>query len=201
VLSAWLPEIKNDKMKRILIVYIPVILLLISCQNSSEPSTDSNENIQNSEEVKDLFYYMEFVDFENTNNSRNIIEQLKNELYSNGYIATTETNEWQGIRKVNKEELITLKDMDKYQTYIHKFKDISEYNPKNGDLEKIVITLNKPINDTIPNFNYHSYNKRGFKEWQSLKNPGNFRYTEGIPFTESELRNWMINLIIILTFK
>jgi len=38
--------------------------------------------------------------------------------------------------------------------------------------------MNKPIDGSISNFNYRSYKKLGYEEWQSVFNPGNFRYPE-----------------------
>ncbi len=190
-------------MKRKIITYLSVIFLLISCQNNSQSSVEFNKNTLADEQVKNKNYYIEFISLDSANKYINIIEQVKNELYNNGYIVSQENtnNNWQGIRKIDTTEHIIIRDVDKHHPNIHKFKDLSEYNLNDKDVEKIVITFNKPINDTIPNFNYHSFKKLGHDDWQSVFNPGNFRHEEKSTFNETELANWVIRHIVLLTFK
>lgn len=189
-------------MSKIFYISLSVVFLLVSCQNNSQSLIDVNKNNQTIKQVEDKFFYIEFINLDRKNTYRNIVEELKKELYNNGYINSKKSdNDWQGIRKVNIAEHINLQDIDKYHPNIHKFRDFSEYDSSSEDIEKIVITLNKPINDSIPNFNFRSYKKRGHEEWQSIFNPGNFRYMEKQTFNESEMTNWMIKTIVSLTFK
>lgn len=182
-------------MKRIFFLYMSVVFLLISCQDSSK-SAKANE------QVEDEILYLEFVNLDSTSVSINTIEQVKEELFNNAYFAGKEINsDWQGIRKLDADEQIKPQDIDQYHQYIHKFRDFAEYDVKDGAIEKIVITLNKPINDTIPNFNYRSYKKLGHADWQSVFNPGNFRYKESNTYTKDQLTPWMIKIIVLLTFK
>jgi len=193
-------EIKKNRMKRIFFAYISVCVLLTSCQNNSQSSVESNNNIPPNEQVEDKFFYIEFVNLDSTNEYINSIELVKKELLNNGYIAGKENNnDWQGIRKIDPVEHILLNEIDENHPNIHRFRDFSEYDSNNGDIEKIVITINKPINDTIPNFNYRSYKKLGHENWQSVTNPGNFRYDN--TFDEAKFANWMIETITLLTFK
>ncbi|MBL4705874.1 MAG: hypothetical protein JKY54_15215, partial [Flavobacteriales bacterium] len=144
--------------------------------------------------------YIEFVNLDSTNAYGNSIELVKKELLNNGYVAGKENNnEWQGIRKIDTFEHIILDEIDQYHPNIHRFIDFSGYDSNNGDMERIVITINNPINDTTPNFNYHSYKKLGHEDWQSVTNPGNFR--SGNAFDETKFANWMIETITLLTFK
>jgi hypothetical protein len=197
-----LQAIKNNKMKRILFISISVVFFLISCQNSSESSVELDKNIQTDEQVENIFFYVEFINLDSTSESINPFEQVRKELFNNGYILGKETsNDWQGIRKIDATEHIMLQDIDKDHPNIHRFRDFSEYDSSNGDIEKIVITLNNPVNDTIPNFNFRTYKKLGHNDWQSVSNPGNFRYTESNNPTETDLANWMIEHIVLLTFK
>jgi hypothetical protein len=175
---------------------------LISCQNSSESSAELVKTIQTDQQVENVFFYVEFINLDSTSESINPFEQVKKELFNNGYILGKETsNDWQGIRKIDTTDYILLQDIDKNRPNIHRFRDFSEYNSSNGNFEKIVITLNNPVNDTIPNFNFHSYKKLGHDNWQSVFNPGNSRYTESNMPNETEFANWMIEHIVLLTFK
>jgi hypothetical protein len=201
-IAKTLKAIKNSKMKRILFIYLTIVIFLISCQNSSESSAELVKTIQTDQQVENVFFYVEFINLDSTSESINPFEQVKKELFNNGYILGKETsNDWQGIRKIDTTDYILLQDIDKNRPNIHRFRDFSEYNSSNGNFEKIVITLNNPVNDTIPNFNFHSYKKLGHDNWQSVFNPGNYRYTESNMPNETEFANWMIEHIVLLTFK
>ncbi|KAB7531037.1 hypothetical protein F8C76_05940 [Flagellimonas olearia] len=189
-------------MRRIFYISLSAAFLLTSCKNISQSSIESGKKIQAVEQAEDKFFYIEFVNLDSTNIYRNSIDLVKKELLNNGYIVDKENNnDWQGIRKIDKSEHIILDEISEYHPNIHRFINFSEHDSNNGDIEKIVININKPINDTIPNFNYCSYKKLGHEDWQSVFNPGNFRYRESNAFNESELANWMIKTIVLLTFK
>lgn len=189
-------------MKRTLFIHISIVFLLISCQNTEKSSLESSNNIEGDNQVEDKFFYVEFIHPEDSIAYGNSIELVKKKLLKNGYIAGKDfENGHQGIRKIDSDEYITIRDVNKYQHNIHKFKDFSKYDPNDGDIEKIVITVNKPINDSIPNFNFRSYKKLGHEDWQSTFNPGNFRYIEKKTFDESKFANWMSEIIVLLTFK
>ena len=189
-------------MKGILYISILLVLFFVSCQNSSASSVQLDEKNQTEGEVENLFYYVEFINLDDTDESIETLNLLKKELFNNGYIIGKErNNDWQGIRKINEAERILLKDISKYHPNIHRFKDFSLCNSSSGDIMKIVISLNKPINDTIPNFNFRGYKKRGDKDWQSSYNPGNFRYTKSNTLNENDFASWMIRYIVLLTFK
>lgn len=179
-----------------------VTFLLISCKHSSQSSKKSDENIQAIEQVENKFFYVEFVNMDSTNKYKNSIDIVKKELLNSGYVANKEVNnDWQGIRKIDESKHIILENISEYHPNIHRFIDFSEYDSNKGNIEKIVINFNKPINDTIPNFNYRSYKKLEHEDWQAVFNPGNFRYIENNEFNESELANWVTRTIVLLTFK
>jgi hypothetical protein len=84
---------------------------------------------------------------------------------------------------------------------IHRFKNYIANSSEDSDIEKIVIFYNKPIGDTVPNFNYRSYKKRGHPDWQSSSNPGNFAFKGTGDFEEKDIANWIVNILVLLTFK
>lgn len=176
------------------------ITALASC--ISDNTNSQKKDIEKQDIVKDIFYYVEFIDMDNTNTSQKVIMQVKLEIFANRYIAGIEENDWQGIRKTEPNEKINIADLNKYHPNIHQFRNFSEYNSNQiEDFEKIVITYNKAIENTIPNFNFRSYRKLGHEEWQSVFNPGNFRYKEKQDFSENDLAEWIIDHIVLLTFK
>tara|TARA_R110000764_G_scaffold69482_1_gene143792 strand:+ start:1210 stop:1779 length:570 start_codon:yes stop_codon:yes gene_type:complete len=189
-------------MKTYFFLYISVTFLLISCKDSSQSSKASGENMQANEQVTNKFFYIEFVNLDSTKNCRNSIELVKKELLYNGYVAYKESNnDWYGIRKINESEHIKLEQINEYHPNIHRFLDYLEYDSNNDNIEKIVIDFNKPINDTIPNFNYSTFKKLGHDDWQSVLNAGSFKYKGNKEYDESELANWIIKTIVLLTFK
>ena len=121
--------------------------------------------------AKGEYFYVKFVDLDNSILSQKTIRQVKKRIFN----------------------------LKNPHQNIYMFRDISEYNLEKKDIEKIVITYNKPINNTVPNFNFRSYKKRGYPEWQSIYNPGNFRYDQKKNYTETELSDWIVNHISILT--
>lgn len=177
-----------------------IVFLFISCQNRAKSFQDSNKNIEVA--LEDKFFYLEFIYPKGSSKHLNTIELVKKELFYNGYIVSKDfDNEWQGVRKIAVDENITIQDTRKYYTDIHRFRAFSQYNSNDKEVEKIVITLNKPINDSIPNFNFRSYKKFGHENWQSVFNPGNFRFENRKTFDENEYVNWMIERITLLSFK
>jgi len=190
-------------MKRTLFIFVSLMFLLSSCQNSLQSSDNKNKTISSEELAQNKYYYIEFIHLDSTNQIMNSINQVKSELLNNGFIAKIENdNEWQGIRKIGINEEVSLDEINPYHPYIHRFRDFSYYDAKNGDIEKIEIIINKPIDSSIHNFNYHSYKKLGHKEWQSVFNPGNFRYAKSDSvFDEAAFIDWAMKTIVVLTFK
>jgi hypothetical protein len=65
-----------------------------------------------------------------------------------------------------------------------------------------VITFHSPGKDQLYNFDFQSYKKLSRAEWQSVFNPGNFRFPNKNPEgQEKDLSSWMFDRIVLLTFK
>ena len=183
-------------MKRFLFALFVSLVFMTSCQNQKSDSKEKTKP-----EVAKKFYYVEFVDSCNSPLSQNTISLVKSRIFDKGYILTEESNEWQGVKEIDTTELVELNNLSKSHQSVHRFRSFSEYNSDNADVEKIVITYNNPLNDSIPNFNYQSFKKLGYSEWQSVFNPGNFKYNGTAKPTEIELADWMVEQIVLLTFK
>lgn len=147
----------------------------------------------------DKFYYLEFIDKDNTSLSKATISTLKQRILGRCYYYGAKRNTLQGM---NFGDSVNTAESDEYFPEVHCFRSISEYNSSDVDAEKIVITYNQPDHNKFPNFDFRSYKKLGHKEWQSVHNPGNFRFHNANPEgQEKDLSVWMFDLIVMLTFK
>jgi len=176
------------------ILYL-LIFLLMACSSSPSNTINAEKYIG----VKN--FYVEFSNKSNETKYEQIISKIKKELFQAAFIASREKNDWQGIKKVSKTDQIKGKEVSEYHPQKHCFLDISEYDTKDKKAVKIIISLHSPLKDSIFNFNFRAYQKRGHPEWQSAFNPGTFRYKESHSPTEAELADWMIHHIVLLTFK
>ncbi len=167
---------------------------LISCNNANKQTDNSDKIIDT-----DIFF-IEIVDNENSIFSRNVIGKLESKIYNKAFIATNESNDWQGVKAIDFSDEVFYEDLSESHKKIHRFIDISEYSAI-SDVVKIIINFNKPLGDTIPNFNYKSYKKLGHPDWQSVFNPGNFRFYETETYSEEDIADWMLHLIVLLSFK
>lgn len=183
-------------MKRSLFALCVSLVFITSCQNNKSDTTEKTQP-----EVANKFYYVEFVDSNNSSLTQHTISLVKSRIFNKGYILTQESNDWQGIKEIDTTEQVELNNLSQPHQSVHRFRNFSEYAPDNNDVEKIVITYNKPLNDSIPNFNFQSYKKLGHPDWQSVFNPGNFQFNGTEKATEKELADWMVKQIVILTFK
>lgn len=144
-------------------------------------------------------YYLEFVDLENSYNSKLVIRFAKNRLLGRGfYYGAKQDDRW--IHEAFA-DTVNSTWLDKDFQQVHNFNDISKYDSTDVNAEKIVITYHKPLKGNVANFNFLAYRKLGHKEWQPVFNPGNFR--NGGPFEarEKDLGVWLGDLIVKLTFK
>jgi len=169
---------------------------MTSCQNNKPGTSETTKP-----EAENKFYYVEFVDSNNSSMSQKTISLVKSRIFNKGYILAAESNDWQGIKEIDTTEQVELNELSRPHQKIHRFRDFSGYDQDNNDVEKIVITFNKPLNDSIPNFNYQSYKKLGHPNWQSVFNPGNFQFKGIEKSREKELADWMVERIVLLTFK
>lgn len=170
-------------MKPVVLFYAILILLLSACQDSSPATTTPTEPITNTDKV----FYLEWATTSTTTDYDKTLALVQKALLDNGYVFD------KGVKKVDGSERPT--------QIIHRFKEMSAYDVEQAEAEKIVLTLNAPIKGLIPNFNYRSYQKKGHADWQSVFNPGNFRYPQEQPFEANKLANWMVERIVLLTYK
>lgn len=172
-------------------VFLLVLGLSVSCGNERAAGKAEEQN-----------YYLEFVNLEGSNVSEWTIKAVKRKLVGKGYYYGAEpyAGQWiRGVGYVDSADMVLLSD---HFTKVHRFRDISEYDPSDVDAQKIVITYNPLNKDEIANFNFHAYEKLGGKEWQSVFNPGSFRFTHAHPEgQDKDLGVWMSELIVRLTFK
>jgi hypothetical protein len=183
-------------MKQTILALLLTLFVIISCQNRQQNGANNTKS-----SIENKFYYVEFLDLDNSSISRKTISLIKKRIFAKAYILTSDTNDWQGIKEIDTNELIDISIINKSFQNVHRFKNLCDSNPNDLELEKIVITYNKPQRDTVPNFNYHSYKRRGHAEWQSMANPGNFTYKGNADPNEMELANYIINKLVLLTFK
>ena len=168
-----------------------IFVLVVSCQEKAVTTTANEQN-----------YYLEFINRDGSNVSEWTIKAVKKKLLGKGYYYGAEPGGSQWIRGIGYVDSVNMAMMDEHFTKVHRFRDISEYEDSDKDAEKIVITYNPPGKNEVTNFNFHAYKKLGHKKWQSVFNPGIFRFssahTEG---EEKDLGVWMSDLIVKLTFK
>lgn len=185
-------------MKRYIIFQITLLTSFWNYAQNSVGKVDSDFQI----EYK--FYYIEFIDKDNTALSRQVIKEVKTQLYQNGYIGGKEKNIWQGIQEIQANMNIKPNQVNKLCPYIHKFKDFSTYigsrDNKKNNVEKILIVFNESKNGFI-NFNHHSFRKIGNKQWHNYSNANNFRNTSKKNYTTQDIVQWIVKTIVILTFK
>lgn len=186
-------------MKKITLV---LTLLLISFWTVAQ-SPDKKETSKLNKQIGQKIHCTEFIDGDNTPLSQEVIQQVKKELYNNAYILGTEDNDWQGIQQVQMNEIIRPEQVNEFHPNMHQFKDFLDYTGSqedlNNDVEKIVITFHSSEN--YPNFNHISFKKRGHQEWQNYSNAGNFEYPKGKEMNDTEVAEWLIRIIVGLTFK
>jgi hypothetical protein len=172
-------------------VFLLVLALSASCGNEAVKEKAEEQN-----------YYLEFVNLEGSNVSEWTIRAVKQKLVGKGYYYGAEPHAGQWIRGIGYVDSANMALLSEHFTKVHRFRDISEYDPSDKDAEKIVITYNPLTKNDIANFNFHSYRKLGGDEWQSVFNPGNFRFSHAHPEgQEKDLGVWMSELIVKLTFK
>jgi hypothetical protein len=168
-----------------------ILALLASCKGEA-PATKAGE--QN--------YYLEFINRDGSNVSEWTIKAVKKKLIGKGYYYGAEPHDSQWIRGIGYVDSAEITMLDEHFTKVHRFRDISEYDASDKDAQKIVITYHPPGKNEVANFSFHAYKKLGHKKWQSVFNPGNFRFSsthsEG---QEKDLGVWMSELIVKLTFK
>lgn len=168
--------------------FLLVFAFLTSCENKAV-----------SGKAADKFYYLEFVDKDNSDLSKAAISTIREQILGRCYYYGAKHNTLQGM---NIGDSVNASELDKYFPEVHCFRDISEYDSTDVNAEKIVITYNKPDQNNLPNFNVHAYKKLGHSEWQSVFNPGNFRFHTANPEgREKDISVWMFDLIVKLTFK
>ena len=170
-------------MKTAFLFYAVLILLLSACQNNAPATTTSTEPITSTDKI----FYLEWVTTSSTTDYDKTQALVQKALLDNGYIFDKR------VKKVDGSERPT--------QIIHRFKEMSAYNIDQAEAEKIVLTLNAPIEGHIHKFNYRSYQKQGHADWQSVFNPGNFRYPQEQPFEVDKFANWMVERIVLLTYK
>lgn len=183
---------------------ILTLFLLSTSFLSMAQSPNKKETTYFNGQIEQKIHYIEFVDKDNTPLSQEVIQQVKKELYDNGYILSNENSDWQGIRQVQMNEIIELHQVNEFHPNIHKFKDFSDYSSNaediKNDVEKIVITFNNSDADIL-SFNHTSFKKRGHEEWQNYSNAGNFKYNNKTIPSDKELNQWLVKIIVGLTFK
>lgn len=171
--------------------FLVLFALLASCNEKAVTAKAGEQN-----------YYLEFINRDGSNVSEWTIKAVKKKLLGKGYYYGAEPEGSQGIRGIGYVDSVNMAMMDEHFEKVHRFRDISEYDASDKDAEKIVITYNPPGKNEVTNFNFHAYKKLGHDKWQSVFNPGNFRFssahTEG---QEKDLGVWMSDLIVKLTFK
>lgn len=171
-----------------------ILLVLAFSASCRKNATESKTDEQN--------YYLEFINHDGSNVSEWTIKAVKKKLIGKGYYYGAELYEGQWIRGIGYVDSATIFMLDDHFTKVHRFRDISEYDPSDVNAEKIVITYNALTKDDVANFNFHSYKKLGHDEWQSVFNPGNFRFSRSRPEgEEKDLGVWISELIVKLTFK
>jgi hypothetical protein len=146
--------------------------------------------------------HMEFIS--NSDESRRIFERVKKELYhgNDGYYMGNQKNDLQGIQKYTYGTIIKKEDFVPGQEKIYMFNDVKSIPNKPLGFEKVIITYNK---EKGPSFKYCRYKlmeeKKGIQAQKSIFNPGRFNYSVKENYTEEEVANWMIDLIVLLSFK
>ncbi len=180
----------------------PAVLSLFALFVSCEEETPDAPEEPRSGKAGTQFYYVEFIDKDSSTDSRRSIQFAKRLLLNHGCYYTAEPRGQNHLQGALLTDSIDLSVMDGHFPEIHHFRDISEYDPSDKAAVKIVITYNKPLGDTLPNFDFRGYEKLGHAEWQPVHNPGNFCYhhhPKDMP--EKEIGPWMWETIVLLTFK
>ncbi len=149
---------------------------------------------QRQKEKRNTLYCVEFIDVDNSEKSKKIIQQVQSKLFNKTYVSVINSHQW-WLKIYEMENSLTISD----SIYsIHRFKNILECNlTSNINLNKIVINYNKEMNDTM-SFNFRMY-KREEQQWKSIMNAGKFTYKKGKNLNEEI--NWMTETIVGLTFK
>ena len=182
-------------MKEALFLIVSIVLLSISCR-------EGENGVENDAALNEKYFYVEFINQADSGIYPNTGELVKEVLFGGDYVMSNEGEvRHHGVSKIDLEGQVGIQEVDRDHPNIHKFRDFSTYDENDREAEKIVITLNKPISDSIRNFNIRFYKKLGHEDWQSVANPGNFRYKNGDAFNEVAFSRWMVEQITLLTFK
>jgi hypothetical protein len=171
-------------------VFLGVFAVLSSCREKPVIKKAPEKN-----------YYLEFKSEPGAEWGASTILLTKRNLLGAKYYygAPPHMAEW--IQGVGYADSVDVSELDEHFRQVHHFRDISEYKESDAEAEKIVITWRKPKNG-LANFDFHSYRKLGSDKWQSVFNPGNFRYHTAHPEApDKDYSEWMSKLIVDLTFK
>ncbi|MGH1337545.1 MAG: hypothetical protein ACRBFS_15585 [Aureispira sp.] len=168
-------------MKITLFFYTVLILLLGACQ-SNTPTEKASKKAT----TTDKTFYLELVTTATSINYDQTLTLVQKALFNNGYVFDKR------VKKVDGSE--------KKGLIIHRFKAKTDDNSNEEGIEKIVLTLKEPNEEGLHNFSYRSYKKQG-NDWQSVFNPGNFRYPKEQSFEETKFANWITERVVLLTYK
>lgn len=184
-------------MKKLLFTLFASLIFINSCENKKPSKPETTKPL-----IENKFCFVEFVDLENSSFSQKTIALVKSRLFTKGYILgyfDQKTRDWPELKEIDTTDEVQIQNLDEFHQNIYRFKDYSEYNPKDKDAPKVVITYNKP-DGTIPNFSFRGYEKLGHPDWQRRSGTG-FWFKKTKEFTEKELADWMVDRISGYMFK
>lgn len=177
-------------------------LTLISCD---EEHVDNSSNWDFDNKSIHLEFVLSEEDQQNTTKAKRIIERVRKEIYhgNDGYFLGKVDNDWQGIQKININRVLQEDEFDESYPVIHFFNDIKGYpGVQPYGFEKVIITY-KP--NKAPTFDHAVYKLvgelDGIQAQQRVSNAGNFTYNQKEDPTEEEIAAWMIEVIVLLSFK
>ncbi|MCB0402951.1 MAG: hypothetical protein KDD41_12760 [Flavobacteriales bacterium] len=175
------------------------ILCLVSCSSNWTPET--NDRYESKSFYLD-FGHGVFGKDNTTEEAQRILEKVKHRLLSSfGYFMGTTPNDLQGIREITHGMTIQPEEISANYPVIHQFSDVKVFPVQPYSLERIFISYEHVRK---PAFTYSVFKLMGEKDGlQLLKtqaNAGKFVYPEE-EYTEEELVDWMVDTIVLLTFK
>jgi hypothetical protein len=184
--------------KNIILAAVVNMLFFIGCTPLTR-QPDAEDQVVAAADIR--WFFLDFVDKEDTEFSRAVVESVKSRLYTRQYVLTTDSNDWQGIREMNTADQVDEGNLTAFHRSRHRFADFSDYLEGESQGEKVVITINGFDSNGRPNFNYRSYKRPGSLHWELVFNPGTFTYHKTGKPDAADFAGWIVHKTVLLTFK